>query len=184
MGGTRLIVVAAEGHATEEQYFSMIDSTRVQVKVLSTGEDHQSAPEYVLERLKGFRGEYELAGEDERWLMLDVDRWGDAKLSRVAREANSTGFGLAVSNPCFEVWLLLHHAETVAQAARCDEVEGWLREALGGSFNKSRLTLERFKPHIEGAVRRARAADDRPRSRWPAKTGTHVYRVFENIPLN
>lgn len=181
---TRLVIIATEGRCTEAQYFSLFRSTRVQVRVLPTGEDNQSSPEHVLERLRGFRDTYDLGGEDELWLMVDVDRWGDAKLRHVAREAKNYGVKLAVSNPCFEVWLLFHHVQRIDATDRCSDVTGWLRKALGGSYNKTRLVLDRFRPYVAQALARAEANDAHPNSRWPQQTGTHVYRVVRNIPVD
>ncbi|ESQ15165.1 MAG: RloB domain-containing protein [Thiohalocapsa sp. PB-PSB1] len=71
---TRLIIIAAEGALTEKLYFEMFRSTRVQLRVLPTGDDGQSAPEHVLARLIEFREEFQLAVDDALWLMIDVDR--------------------------------------------------------------------------------------------------------------
>jgi uncharacterized protein YqgV (UPF0045/DUF77 family) len=95
LGDTRLLIIATEGRITEKQYFAQFRNRRVQVKVIPTGEDNKSSPEYVLERLKHFRQEYALEANDELWLMIDVDRWKDKKLSLVTKEAKKSGFKLA-----------------------------------------------------------------------------------------
>jgi hypothetical protein len=181
---TRLVVIATEGKNTEEQYFSQFRSTRVQVKVLPTGDDNRSSPERVLQRLQSFKQEFELAEDDQLWLMVDVDAWGYDKLKQVAREARSSGFLLAVSNPCFEVWLLFHHCGAISAADKCSTIESQLRDSLGGSYNKSKLRLEQFIPHVEQAVMRARDADEHPNARWPLTTGTHVYQIVANLPTD
>ncbi len=181
---TRLIIIAAEGRVTEGQYFEMFRSTRVQVRVLPAGNDDRSAPEYVLQRLRAFRDEYSLAGDDELWLMLDVDRWGDGKLASIAREAQATGFRLAISHPCFESWLLFHFSDHLPQTQRCDEIEAELRAAADGSYNKRRLDIDLLLPRVRDASSRARAADPSPRDRWPRSPGSHVYRVIESLPVD
>lgn len=173
---TRLVIIAAEGRETERQYFAMFRSTRVQVKVLS-GDDDRSAPEYVLERLRQFRDEYQLGEGDALWLMLDVDRWGAKKLKAIAQEAKASGFGLAVSCPCFEVWLLFHFVDRAPDTAKCVEVESALREAMGGSYNKTRLDETRFRPFVRVAAERAQSADPSPQGRWPSSPGSHVYHI-------
>ncbi|EXJ15725.1 RloB family protein [Imhoffiella purpurea] len=179
---TRLVIIAAEGQQTERQYFAMFRSTRVQVKVLAAGADNRSAPEYVLERLRRFQDEYQLDEGDSLWLMLDVDRWGSDKLAAVAREAKSVGFGLAVSNPCFEVWLLYHFTADIPATDRCGDIEQALRQATGSGYNKSRLQPECFAPHLSAALERSEAADPSPRGRWPKDPGSHVYRVIRELP--
>lgn len=179
---TRLVIIAAEGRLTERQYFSMFRSTRVQVKVLSADDENRSAPEYVLERLRRFRADYQLGEGDSLWLVLDVDRWGSAKLAAVAREAKSVGFGLAISNPCFEVWLLYHFTADIPASERCQDMVLALRQATGGGYNKSKLEPERFAPHLGTALERAEASDPSPRGRWPTSTGSHVQRVIRALP--
>jgi hypothetical protein len=173
---TRLLIIAAEGRETERQYFAMFRSTRVQVKVLSA-DDNRSAPEHVLERLRQFRDEYELGEGDTLWLMLDVDRWGDKKLARIAQQATTSGFGLAVSHPCFEVWLLLHFSDQAPSAANCAEVKSTLRQAMGGSYSKTRLEEARFLPFVRLAADRAESTEPSPQGRWPNSPGSHVYKI-------
>ena len=178
----RLVIIAAEGRDTERQYFAMFRSTRVQVKVLPADDSNLSAPEYVLARLRAFRDDYQLDAHDSLWLMIDVDRWGNDKLARVAREAKSVGFGLAVSNPCFEVWLLYHFTSDIPDTVRCDRIEAALRQATGSGYNKSNIQPEVFRPHLRVAAERAEAADPSPRGRWPNGCGSHVYRVIRTLP--
>jgi hypothetical protein len=175
-------VIATEGKVTEKQYFSIFGSLRVQVQILPTGEDNRSSPEYVLDRLREFHATYDLGGEDELWLMVDVDRWGATKLARITKEAADMGVKLAISNPCFEVWLLCHHVEHLDEANRCNDVIRALRTVLGGSYSKVNLSLDQFKPYVELAIKHAETNDAHPRSRWPHKIGTHVYRVIRNLP--
>lgn len=181
---TRLVIIATEGRKTEQQYFSLFQSLRVQVKVLPTGDDNRSSPDQVLDRLRTFHEEYDLGGGDELWLMVDVDRWGDAKLAQIAREATQTGFKLAASNPCFEVWLLFHYVESIVNSSRCRDIESRLRQVLGGSYNKSRLNLEQFSDRVETALVHSQQGDKHPRSRWPHQVGSHVYRVVNNLPVD
>lgn len=179
---TRLVIIAAEGRQTEQDYFAMFRSTQVQVKVLSADDQNRSAPEYVLERLRAFRDTYQLGEGDSLWLMLDVDRWGSGKLAAVAREAKSIGFGLAISNPCFEVWLLYHFTADIPDTDRCRDIERELRQATGSGYNKSKLKPEWFEPHLRAALEHAEASDPSPRGRWPNSPGSHVYRVIRALP--
>lgn len=179
---TRLVIIAAEGRVTERQYFAMFRSTRIQLKVLATEEDGMSAPEHVLARLKQFRDDYELDEGDALWLMVDVDRWGDRKLAKVARQALAGGFGLAVSHPCFETWLLYHLTSEIPDTASCSQMEDALRQALGGSYNKTRLDTSVFGPLVQAAAGRAEAADPSPDGRWPNRPGSQVYRIIRALP--
>ena len=178
---TRLIIIATEGRKTEEQYFNIFRDTRIQVKVLSTGEDNRSAPNHVIDRLNSFKEEYQISNNDELWLMVDVDQWGDRNLSQIVQEASQRTYGLAVSNPCFEVWLLCHYETPKATLGNCQSVEGALKNTLGGSYNKSNLDRSFFSGRVASAIQNAKNLDGNSNDRWPQAIGTHVYKVVNSI---
>lgn len=68
---------------------------------------------------------------DEVWLLLDVDE--HARLLPVVEQARRLGFFAAVSNPCFEVWVVWHF-EDVRQEADRGDVQ---RTARGHGVDKS-----------------------------------------------
>ncbi len=58
----------------------------------------------------------ERAGDvDACWCVVDVD--AHATLDRAIALASSAGVKIAVSNPCFEIWLLWHYADHTAHAS-------------------------------------------------------------------
>ncbi len=176
---TRLFIIATEGKNTEKQYFSIFRNSRIQVLVLETI-DNKSAPEYVCNRLDDFIREYDLDDKDDLWLMLDVDRWGDKKLSKVTQLACQKEYFLAISNPCFEIWLYFHFKDSEFTEITCQELENYLKGILG-SYNKSKLDLEKYKPYIDEAIERAKKYDLAPDGRWPQTIGSHVYKIVEKI---
>lgn len=175
----RLFIIATEGSKTEKQYFSMFGNRKCQVHIIPN-EENRSAPAYILEQLKEFKKEHQLKGDDELWLMIDVDRWGDKQLSSVAAQAGHNKFELAVSNPCFETWLYLHCDDLDHEPIRADAMKQKLRDLLG-AYNSSNLDLEQFAENIENAISRAKALDTNEEERWPSRTGSHVYKVVEKI---
>jgi hypothetical protein len=181
-----LIVIATEDTHAPAAYFRIFENPRVKVLVLPT-ERGLSAPEHVIDRLDQFAREFDLAEDDELWLMLDTDHWVQPghvdDFDRVCANAVQKGYHLAHSNPCFEIWLLLHVADVAPgeQFQRCAEVEDRLRDVLGG-YNKRSLDPARFSlAAAADAVRRAEALDDAPGDRWPQKTGSHVYKIVEKL---
>lgn len=182
----RLIIIATEGQETEKQYFSMFDdNTRVQVVILPTKQG-KSDPKAVLARLKDYQQEYALNFEDELWLVIDVDKWHKANLSEVARQSKQCSFKLAISNPCFEAWLLCHFQNAVeilnslGAPKKCSEIEDTLKELLGG-YNKSNLNCTLFKDKVDFAIQTATELDIKPKTRWTNAIGTRVYRVVQSI---
>ena len=174
----KLFIVATEGKETEKQYFRMFNSTRIKVEILATTEDGKSSPEYVLERLDIFKKQYDLNEDDMLWLVFDVDRWRDKKLSDVCSQARQRGYNLAISNPCFEVWLTLHFEDINTEDRTCDNFKARLRTILG-SYNGSNLNISAYKPNTKDAVNRAKNLHSSSQQKWPPTLGTHVYRLVE-----
>ncbi len=177
----RIFVIAVEGEKTEEQYFSLFENSRVHVEVLSAGSGSLSAPKHVLERLVRFEEQYDLGPEDERWFVADVDRQRGQFLDEVTQIARDSGYHLAISNPCFELWLLLHFREADPADTECRSVVESLRQHTGG-HNKARINLKYYTPvTIREAIDRARTLDGGQENRWPSSPGTHVFKVAEKL---
>jgi hypothetical protein len=176
----RLFVIATEGRETEKQYFVMFHDSRIKIEILPTGDDNRSAPQYVLDRLDEFVKKYDLTQDDALWVMFDVDRWGAKNISAICRQAKQKKYGLAISNPCFEVWLYLHVDDLHPDDKNCQEFEARLRNKLG-SYNKSNLNTDAFKDYIEEAVERAKNLHPSHQQNWPPEPGSHVYRVVEML---
>ena len=176
-----IFVIAVEGEKTEAQYFSLFDSDRVHVEVLPAGPEGFSAPRQVLERLVKFEEQFDLNEKDERWLVIDVDRQRGQFLDEVSRVARESGYDLAVSNPCFELWLLLHFQEADTADTNCDGVIERLRSHIGG-YNKAKIRLDHYTlDRTLVAIARAKALQGERDTRWPTFPGTHVFKVVEKL---
>lgn len=177
---TKLIIIATEGKKTEKQYFDLFRNVKVQILVV-TADDNLSAPEYVLEKLDKFRNDFQIDDNDELWLMTDVDRWGSKKLSEISKLCNQKDYQLAISNPCFEIWLYLHFSDIdKVKIKDCSSVKKLLKIHLG-SYNSSNLNIEEFRPYVEIAIERAKNLHENNNERFPASIGSHVYKVIEKI---
>ncbi len=182
----KLIVIATEGERTEPRYFEGVRARyhrpSVQVEILKRSTEG-SSPRHVQRELDQFRRDYNLIEGDELWMVVDRDRWTDNHLADVARQCDQKGYFLAVSVPCFELWLLLHiedpDRETI-QGVTCKGLVQRIRRLLG-SYNKTNPEVERFIDGIEDAIARARNRDDNPADRWPQSAGTRVYLLAEKI---
>ena len=127
----RLIVIASEGKDTERIYFKALakeyTNPRVHVHILerSEAEQNNSSPEHVLKQLNDYKEQYALEADDELWLVIDKDRWTEAMLSRVATECTQDEYmHMALSNPCIELWLLLHLVDVASLSP--EEQQQWL----------------------------------------------------------
>lgn len=198
----RLIVIASEGKDTERIYFKALakeyTNPRVHVHILKRSEEEKnnSSPEHVLEQLNEYKCQYELEADDELWLVTDKDHWTEAMLSRVATECmQDVSMHMALSNPCFELWLLLHLVDVASLTP--EEQKLWienrrkskssnpylkvlLRQKMG-SYHESAYDVLTLIQHVEVAIERARLLDKNPADRWPQTLGTRVYLLAESV---
>jgi hypothetical protein len=184
---SRLFVIATEDtHAPKHYFEENFRSPRIHVVTLTT-KDGLSSPDHVIRRIDEYREEFELKDGDVLWLMLDTDHWVKANhvknFDRVCREAGQKNYQLAHSNPCFEIWLLLHLEDIAAdqEFRRSDDVIRRLKRKLGGYDKGSRATIRFPSKAIAAAVARAKKLDTSPTERWPQKPGTHVYKIVEKL---
>ena len=179
-----MIVLAVEGSDTEGQYFKPLGDGKIDIEILSTpkkGEfNGHCSPEHVEKRMDAFLVQTEGLVGGEFWLVMDVDDWPKQKLSKVCQRALSKGYQIAVSNPCFELWLWLHQNEPDETLDKCGKLEKALKKFPGG-YNKSRLRVERFHPHIQNAIARSKALSGNDSHPVPGFPGTHVGRLVERI---
>lgn len=199
---SRLIVIAAEGECTEKIYFEALRAfarnSRVHIKILERDEEHKhnSAPEYVLEQLRKYKSENALEPDDELWLVIDRDDWKQAALRVVAQKCvQDEAMHLALSNPCFELWLMLHlenvDAKSEDEKKRIFEnkrdgasdpyLKRELRRLMKGSYNESKYNAFILVPHVSDAILRAEQLDVHKKARWPQGLGTRVYLLAQSI---
>ena len=198
----RLIVIASEGKDTERIYFKALakeyTNPRVHVHILerSVDEQNNSSPEHVFKQLNDYKNLYDLEADDELWLVVDKDQWKDKMLSRVASEcALEVSMHMALSNPCIELWLLLHlvdvslltheeHLQWLENRRKSRNTDPYLKVRLRqemGSYHESAYDAQMLIANVETAIERARALDRNPADRWPQTLGTRVYLLAESI---
>ena len=137
-----LVVIASEDRFAVKQYFEMFHSTRIQFHVLET--DHgQSSPEHVMARLEQYLNEYSVGDGDQFWLVCDTDHWIESNhihnLVEVVKRCKQKDISVALSNPCFDLWLLLHFDDfPTASSVTCGQVGDLIRAKLS-TFNKTRV---------------------------------------------
>ncbi|MFP4018896.1 MAG: RloB family protein [Bacteroidota bacterium] len=197
----RLIIIAAEGRNTERIYFEALaeyyQSTEVHVEIIDRKTD-SSNPEEVLKTLNEFATSYELDETDELWMVIDRDfkSWTEKTISEVARQCHQKkGFNLGLSNPAFEIWLLIHvkdideYTENEKQkfyenkklSKSKTALKKELSKLLPNGFNESNYDPGFLIKNISIAIERARKMDKKPQSRWPDYLGTRIYRLAEKI---
>jgi hypothetical protein len=183
-----IFVIATEGEKTEKPYFeSLFNDPRIKVHVLPTGPDGLSSPKHVADRLKDAQKRYQLAVNkgDEFWLVMDTDHHVKsnhvAEFKAVCQQAEQKGIGLAISAPCFELWLYLHFADSTQDMTDSTSMEAHIRKHVPGYTHSDPHVHAFTREGVRAAIERARDLDSNPEARIPEAPGTRVYRLAENL---
>ncbi|BCJ64254.1 RloB family protein [Polymorphospora rubra] len=95
---------------------------------------------------------------DQAWAVCDVDHYETATADAEAIERDVR---MAWSNPCFEVWLILHKADCNAHLENARRAGDRLRSHVR-NWNKTTLDYAEFRDGVNAAVRRARTLEPSP----------------------
>lgn len=118
----RLFILFCEGDNTEPEYFKALQryypTTLVQVQARGGKGAPKTIAKYAAEHARQLgispksrraRPRDSFEESDEVWAVFDRDSHDDVEQSIL--ECCNAGVGVAYSNPCFEIWLLLHYKE-------------------------------------------------------------------------
>jgi len=184
------IIIATEGSETEPQYFESLrkEFKLRNVKLLKRSKT-KSSPSNVIASLDKEKSKIERKygknKKDEYWVVIDKDEW---QLEKVVEQIETKDYRLADSNPCFELWLLLHYEsldrlrglEGSAATGGCASVEKELKK-FDETYNKSRYEPGKYIEKINKAIKNAKETDTQPDDRWLNQIGTRVYRLAQSI---
>ena len=175
----RLFVVICEGAKREKNYFEFFQqfSQRIKITVLPP-ENNASAPNHFLNRAREYEEAVGLSNSDRLWFVSDRDRWKEKVLREIASTCDETSnWQLAISNPCFEVWLFMHFEDITVTSADSPQK---FKQALD-ALSPSGYQVMAFAPRIEEATKRAKASDTNPDHFMPDLPGTKVYQLAEQM---
>jgi hypothetical protein len=156
------IAIVCEGQKTEDIYFSGIRRefrlATARLRVVALGAD----PLWVVQEAESLSRDY-----DHAWAVFDVEAPGahaipHARLGKALDRADRAGIRCAVSNPCFELWLLLHFRSQSAylnnEAARAKTRQ------CGCGYDAKGFDFAKVWPHHMQAIENATQLDVRQRS--------------------
>jgi hypothetical protein len=189
-----VIIVVCDDAKTAVSYFGEIKNLvrrRATVRVFRNPHDRATAREvvdYAIEQraLLSEKGASDVADKTHAWALIDTewDSERQAKAHNAQKYGRAKGIGVALSNPCFEVWTLLHLIDTgeyfsggAAVLARLEDE--WIKffgDVLGP---KAQADYSKLMPLLDTAKARARQRNEsKPRS----QSWTEIYQVIAVIP--
>lgn len=181
----RRILIVCEGIVTERHYFNDL---RIQTKSLVELQiEPGGTPRTLVERAVDLKKSAEKdakRGKDENlkfdavWSVFDVDE--HPFLAEARQQACENGIKVAVSNPCFELWALLHFQVQHAHIER-HEVQRLCRQYMPGY--EKRLPCQTLLAEYSEAVRRSEELErwHHTRDTDGDNPSTGVHRLTEEI---
>ena len=182
----RIVRVLTEGEITEPDYlteWARLNRHTVRLDL----SDYGMTPDALVGRARVYARRNPQSRRvdrdfDEIWCVFDTDE--HKKLAQAIEEARQSGIEVAVSNPCIELWLVLHARDRTAHIHRHDVQS--LSNKLGLTDGKKIVDAARetLVVGFETAKQRARALDARhagngspPRS----NPSTDVWRLVDRL---
>lgn len=193
----RCILIVCEGQKTEPNYFKGLRrKLRLRTaEVRICGRECGSAPISVVQFAKGERKKRRkearrssvLVEYDEVWCVMDVEKEGtNSTLVEAIQLAKKEGLNVALSNPCFEFWILLHFEYTSRPYQDCREVVRHLKSCLKKKKiayrGKADDIFDELSPYIEDAIARAKRLEAEKNTQGCngiPNPSTTVYRLVE-----
>ena len=111
----RTVLVVCGGEKTESDYIDALKLTNeirnsTVIKSIDISNQFGVDPDSLVDTAISKLGEY-----DEVWCMFDIeDPIPHPSAQRAIARANKNNIRLAISNPCFELWLILHDQDQFA----------------------------------------------------------------------
>jgi hypothetical protein len=180
----RLLIVC-EGTVTEPRYFKDVryhEHSLIELDVRPGG-----APKDLVERAAGLKREAngkarKLKDDNQKyeevWCVFDIDE--HPLVPEAKDQARANGIELAISNPCFELWALLHFQD---QHAHIERGKLHHRCATHMPGYEKRLDYGTLRPKYSDALKRAGDLERWHESRdtTGANPSTTVYKLVERI---
>jgi len=175
----RRIYIFTEGSVTEPKYFrefiQFFKISQAQVKVIDR-ESTASSPESVIKEMDYYKKSNPFKTKNDIYCMvIDTDRWGK-NLKVAVDDARQRGYLVALSNPCFEIWLLMHFqdADTILKNVNLLKTKADINTQIH-SYHINGKNYKDYFRRIDSAVETAEKLDPKPQQRLLQQIGSRVY---------
>jgi hypothetical protein len=112
----RRFIIYCEGENTEPGYFEALRrsfgrNALIELDVVPTGDPKTIAERAVIRAKALRRSRDSFERDDPVWAVFDRDEWPQSIYFNAIKICESQGVWIGRSNPCFEVWLILHEQD-------------------------------------------------------------------------
>lgn len=157
------ILIICEGTTTEPKYFedfkAWCQNGLVDVKAIGIGGAPKTVVEKAIEELHELKKEARKSGNSfdskiEVWAAFDRDDIPMNEIRKAIALAEENNVSVAFSNPCFEVWGLMHYS-AYSRPGHQSECHKALKKVLPGYCHQDNpiLDVNELAPRYEAAVK-------------------------------
>lgn len=160
-----VMLIVTEGSQTEPKYFDYYRTRRTNIDIQVLGsKDSGGDTDYLSLVRKAIhyidKNELSAAHGDTMWVVADGDinynnpdpvKAKTTQLDKARKMAAKAGIMVAISNPCFEFWYLLHFKYTTGHLRDYDAVADALRNYIP-DYEKSSDVAQKLAQHLDEAL--------------------------------
>lgn len=187
---SRVIIIASEGSNTERMYFGYLRKhLRESRIIIIPSKGGKTSPKSILENMNRYVKENQIQDDDLCYLVVDRDNWPSEAMEDITGECQKKGYHLIVSNPCFELWLMLHFISmrkflslkkiNEFSTKKCQEF--LIKTKVYKKKGKKIKNPEKYIDNLNTANKNARKIEINPNIIIPQNVATRVYLIIEKI---
>ncbi|HBD7469427.1 TPA: RloB family protein [Legionella pneumophila] len=159
----KVITIFPEGEKTENCYFSILKEMSENINIIVKKGDKKTEPNQVLSRAKKYIRESGLSKNEQIWLVIDVDNRPESSFKEcLLWEKANHKYNVAISNPNFEYWLLMHFesGDGVRNTNECmSQLIKYIPQYSKSNISHKDITKERCLKAIENGAKRHKITD-------------------------
>lgn len=155
----RKVIIVCEGEKTEINYFNGLKTRDSGVEIIPVhgGTHPKHIVKYAEERMNS-KWSIDFDEGDGIWCAFDVDENSNSDIKNAYEHAKTKNIQIALSNPCFELWFLLHHKQIFSPISRHDtirELKTFIKD-----YEKNEKINHLLKDKLSNAISRAKKLND------------------------
>jgi hypothetical protein len=189
------VLIVCEGGKTEPYYFrAMIDDLRLNTANVEVDGNSDTSPRSIIAYAKRrYHEDLKRNGRDNGfdrvYCVFDRDEHETYEEAvNAIQTASPTGvFFAAISNPCFEFWILLHFNPTTKPFARtgnrspCDNAGHDLKSYIPNYQKGDKTIYQQIKHQMDIAIQRAKLVNDAARTSGFDNPSTSIPELIEYL---
>lgn len=191
----KLFLIVCEGEKTEPHYFNvMVDKLKTSRRISSKSDaivfhGKHTDPLGVLNDLINYQKDgSKYTDFDQKWIVIDRDERSDGKgghpkdnFDNALKKSEAKGVEAAWSNPCFEIWFLLHFEYMDVAIDRKAVTEKLKTKDKLPDYEKGAENIYNLlEPKIYDAIRNAKKLESESTSK-NSNPGTTVHKLVEKL---